>query len=251
MTNLTDGQLKHCDKRIVEAFNKFISGEFSVALGRIKSLEDTILKLQDVVNEQKVVIDGQVTEIVNLKEKEPQMVPENAWNLIEKNPAVKSGIMNMVAMERKSSQHKEKNLVIFGVKETGDTEEIKDEVMEIMDVIGMKRIVKKPRITRFKSDGCITMELDSVETKMRVLRAAKELRTSDSYKKVYINLDLTKAEYERHKELRIRQIALNRDLPNGTGNLRHGLHKFDGEDGTETCFFWGIRRDQLVRIRKR
>ena len=102
MTNLTDGQLKHCDKRIVEAFNKFISGEFSVALERIKSLEDTILKLQGVVNDQKVVIDGQATEIVNLKEKEPQMDPENAWNLIDKNPAVKSGIMNMVAIERKS-----------------------------------------------------------------------------------------------------------------------------------------------------
>ena len=192
-----------------------------------------------------------MTEIKSLNEKDLGMDPANAWNLIEKNPAVNSGIMNMVAIERKSCQQKEKNLVISGVKSTEDREEIRVEVMEIMKAIGVKNLVKKPRLTRFQSNGFITMELDSVDTKMKVLKAAKELRESDDFKEVYINLDLTKAEYERHKELRSKQFELNGNLPNSTGRLKHGLHRFDGIDGAEERFFWGIRRDQLVRIRKR
>ena len=105
-------------------------------------------------------------------------------------------------------------------------------------------------MTRYKESGPITVEFESIETKMKVLRAAKGLRESEDHKRVYINMDLTKAEMERGKELRKEQYEANDNFNLGTGNRKYGMYKFDDSEN-EVEFYWGIRRDQLVRIKRR
>ena len=200
------------------------------------------------------MIEGQATEMEKLKESEGENgVPENAknaWSVIAALPADKCDIIKMVTTERNKAQMKEKNLVVFGVKETTDKAEIKEEILRILDVIQMKRHGSNARMTRYKESGPITVEFESIETKMKVLRAAKGLRESEDHKRVYINMDLTKAEMERGKELRKEQNEANDKLNLGTGNRKYGMHKFDDSEN-EVEFYWGIRRDQLVRIKRR
>jgi len=153
-------------------------------------------------------------------------------------------------VERNTAQQKEKNLVIFGVKEISEPNVVKEEVSRILDEIGMKSHGSNAKSFRFKPNGPITVSFESKEVKMKVLKEAKNLRNTENYKKVYIHMDLTKSEMERNKELRKKQVELNMALNLGSGYLKYGMHKFrEGEDEVE--FYWGIRRNQLTRIRKR
>lgn len=260
MTKLTSEQAKQVDQRIVEgiqeSFNKIqqfkneVVIEFKEVHGRIKSLEETIARLERIIESQKNNIAEQVSEIEKLKEMEPQeQDSNNVWKLLESNPVVKSGIMGMVSVERNKIAQKEKNLVIFGVGSSDDKEKIKNDVLDILDVIGMKNLGKRAKINRHRTDGPVTIELESVEAKMRIMRVARELRSKENYKNVYINMDLTRVELERSKDLRKQQFQRNDELTLGTGRTKYGMHKF--EESVESEFYWGIRRDELVRIRRR
>jgi hypothetical protein len=55
---------------------------------------------------------------------------------------------------------------------------------------------------------------------------------------------------DRNKDLRKKQRDLNTAVTLGTGNHKYARHKFSSE-GDEEPFYWGIRRDQLTRIRRR
>ena len=65
----------------------------------------------------------------------------NVWKAIESNPAVKSSFLGMVSMERSMAQQKEKNLVVFGVKEISEPNLVKEEVSNILEAIGMKHML--------------------------------------------------------------------------------------------------------------
>ena len=116
MTNLTPLQVTQVDDRIKTAFKIFKeTGELQQALGRIEKLKES---------------EGENGVPENAK---------NAWSVIAALPAVKCDIIKMVTTERNKAQMKEKNLVVFGVKETTDKAEIKEEILRILDVIQMKR----------------------------------------------------------------------------------------------------------------
>ena len=250
MTNLTDAMTRQVDARIVEAFKTFRTNELVAALGRIKSLEETVARLELTITEQSEEIASQQKVTEELKTNGAVLEPSNVWKALESNPAVKSSFLGMVSVERNSAQQKEKNLVIFGVKEISEPNGVKEEVSSILDEIGMKRHGRNAKSFRFKPDGPITVSFESTEVKMKVLKEARNLRNSVNYKKVYIHMDLTKSEMERNKELRKQQLELNMALELGSGYLKYGMHKFsDGED--DVAFYWGIRRNQLTRIRKR
>ncbi|RNA35743.1 RNA-directed DNA polymerase from mobile element jockey-like [Brachionus plicatilis] len=283
MTNLTDAMTRQVDARIIEAFKTFLTNELVAALGRIKSLEETVARLELTITEQSEEIASQQKVTKELKTNGAVLEPSNVWKALESNPAVKSSFLGMVSVERNSAQQKEKNLVIFGVKEISEPNGVKEEVLSILDEIGMKRHgsnaksfrfkgigailqnlhrfcrlpqkVKKQLFhfvsfteqfcmkfhnARFKPDGPITVSFESTEVKMKVLKEARNLRSSVNYKKVYIYMDLTKSEMERNKELRKQQLELNMALELGSGYLKYGMHKFsDGED--DVAFYWGIR----------
>ena len=247
---MTPEQVKQVDARISKAFDHFIDSRMADALGRIKSLEETIVKLESRIKDQDNTINSQKIITDELKDKEVDMEPTNVWKALEANPVVKSSFFGMVQVERNMAQQKERNLVIFGVKEISEPTEVKEEVTEILDAIGMKRHARNAKTMRWTENGPITVSFESTEVKMRVLKEARKLRNSEEYKKVYIHLDLTKTEMDRNKELRREQLRLNTAFILGDGYLKYGMHKFSAE-GDEEAFYWGIRRDQLVRIKKR
>ena len=180
----------------------------------------------DISNQQKV------TEA--LKTNGAALEPTNVWKAIESNPAVKSSFLGMVSMERSMAQQKEKNLVIFGVKEISEPSLVREEVSNILEAIGMKQHAQHVRTTRFRANGPVTVEFQSVETKMKVLRVAKSLKDSEAYKKVFIHMDLTKAEMERNKELRKLQFERNSAFTLGSGNRKYGMYKFGKSGGGDS-----------------
>ena len=250
MTNLTQQQEAQVDSRISKAFKLFQDNGLAEALGRIKSLEDTVAILMRTIDQQNGIIENQRIIANELQTMGAAAEPSNVWAALESNPAVKSSFLGMVSVERNMAQQKEKNLVIFGVEEISEPRQVKEKVTDILDKIGMKRHARNAKTIRFRPEGPITVSFESTEVKMKVLKEARRLRDMVDYKKVYIHLDLTKSEMDRNKDLRKKQRELNTALTLGTGNHKYGMHKFSSE-GVEEPFYWGTRRDQLTRIRRR
>ncbi|RNA04642.1 hypothetical protein BpHYR1_049815 [Brachionus plicatilis] len=209
ITNLTDAMTRQVDARIIKAFKTFRTNELVAALGRIKSLEETVARLELTITEQ----------------------VEDPWG--------STGTVKCVEGAGVESGSKVK-LFGYGISEISEPNGVKEEVLSILDEIGMKRHGINAKSFRFKPDGPITVCFESTEVKMKVLKEARNLRNSVNYKKVYIHMDLTKSEMERNKELRKQQFELNMALELGSGYLKYGMHKFsDGED--DAAFYWGIR----------
>ena len=257
MTNLTPLQ--------VTAVGVLIKAEVDKVLGRIKSLEDQVKAL-------KKTIEKQGTEIVELKEKlEAQdtkiddeitklsstAVPENVWNTIASNPAVKSGIINMVTTENNKILRKEKNLVIMEKKvASGGTKKIKsgieavlvkEEIVKIFAAIGLENTVVDPddiRLIRKDADSPILMVFKDVKAKMEVLKLAKKLKGS-TFDGVYINNDLTKEEAATEKILRAEMLELNSKLSKGSEHMKYEEKRINEKNYK---WWWGVRSGQLRKI---
>ena len=128
-------------------------------------------------------------------------------------------------------------------------------VKPIMNELGIESDdFSESKIKRFKSKesgkpGQILMECDSKETKMSILKAAKNFKNNTAYKSIYINNDLTHAQLELEKKLRKERNEKNSSLPEtGPNNLKYGLHVF-GDSGVESKFYWGIRNGELKKIK--
>ena len=106
MTNLTQSQLN--------AVGVLVKAEMDKVLGRIKSLEDQVKALQSKIGDQEAEIDELKDKLDEQDTKNDD--PKNFWNTIANNPAVKSGIINMVTTENNEILRKEKNLVIMEKK---------------------------------------------------------------------------------------------------------------------------------------
>ena len=84
---------------------------------------------------------------------------------------------------------------------------------------------------------------------MEILKAAKNLNQHDEYKKIYINNDYTSAQLEANKKQRLDRNELNAKFTLfGTNGLNYGLHKF-GNDEAPSKFFWGIRNNEIRKIK--
>jgi hypothetical protein len=116
-----------------------------------------------------------------------------------------------------------------------------------LDEITVKRFNSSKNPTNSKPPP-IQVALKSKEDKLKVLKAAKKLKTSSSHKGIFINPDYTKLEMEATKKLNAERNKLNENLPNEENGKKYGLHKF-GNDESQSKFFWGIRDFQLTRIK--
>ena len=189
MTNLTQSQLN--------AVGVLVKAEMDKVLERIKSLEDQVRALQSKIGDQEAEIDELKDKLDEQDTKNDD--PKNVWNTIASNPAVKSGIINMVTAENNEILRKEKNLVIMEKKvEKGgkrkiksgiQAELVKGEIVKIFAAIGLESTEVDPdeiRLIRKDTDSPILMVFKDVKVKMKVLKLAKNLKGSD-FDGVYIN----------------------------------------------------------------
>ena len=113
--------------------------------------------------------------------------------------------------------------------------------------------VNSVKINRFKSKNNdkktpVQVVFSMEEDKMKVLKAAKSLKSNSKYTGVYINPDLTKLEIAATKKLNQERKERNDKLPHEESGKKYGLFKF-GTDANETKYFWGIRDFQLTKIK--
>ena len=87
----------------------------------------------------------------------------------------------------------------------------------------------------------VKVQFDSVKGKLRVLRAAKNL-------KVFINQDLTPTELAVQNQLRSERETRNDQLEEtDQSGRKYGTHKFGGQ--TATKLYWVTRSGELKRIK--
>ena len=181
----------------------------------------------------------------------------NFWNNLPKN--VSNEISNIATRETKNQNKKEKNLIVFGIPESTETEpqakidSDKTAIETILEKIGVDVSMNNTKIIRFKrkansTQGIVLVECENVEKKVEILRAARKLRESAEHKNVYINQDLTEAEQAEDKKLRKERDEKNAILPNIINNKKYGMHKF-GDDASESKFYWGIRNGVVRKIK--
>ena len=112
----------------------------------------------------------------------------------------------------------------------------------------IKVIRLKNRSTDTKP-GRILLECKNKEQKTDILKAAKNLKSQEKIKHIFINNELTSAQVEQEKKLTLDRNERNSKLSEiGRNNFKYGVYKF-GQDLNDSKFFWGIRNGDLGRIK--
>jgi hypothetical protein len=151
-------------------------------------------------------------------------------------------IVNAISSEQKEKVKKEKNVVVFGLKESSrkSKDEIKEDddegISELFDAIGLEKsnIVKHFRLNSGDKSkpGPLVIELVDSSYQKQVLSVARDLNKIEAYKnKVFINPDLT---YRQRASLKLLLSERKR------------LNKIE-EDKSST-FRFVIRNDMLQKI---
>ena len=134
-------------------------------------------------------------------------------------------------------------------KDKESIDEILTEIGIIDTVDQLKKITRLKKTTTGGKPGNILLECVNKEQKLSILKAARGLRESARYKDVYINSDLTSAQLEQGKKLRLERNDRNSKLTlTDDRNLKYGLHKF-GDDQAESKYYWGIRNGEIKKIK--
>ena len=159
-----------------------------------------------------------------------------------------------MAKESNDKIKKENNILISGLTESTsrDKDEIdqfdKDCVSNLLVKIGSD-IEKVHRITRLKKINATKPAITLVEFKNKddqqsAIINSKNLKSDEQYKQIFINKDLTQAEAQLEKELRLERNKLNATLTDGDGRLKYGTTT-EGK-----TYYWGIRWGSVKKIDK-
>ena len=153
-------------------------------------------------------------------------------------------LLNVVSEENKQRKKKEKNVIIFGLKEseknsiTEKKEDDMSEIEQICQVLGVENTVEGAFRLNAKDTNKpkpLVMVLKDRETRNKFLQAAKRLRDSNEFKSVFLGPDLTEAQRLKHKEL-----VKIRDKKN---------EKMSNEEKDKKI--WCIRDNEVVQLNKR
>ena len=228
------------------------------------ALQERVTKLEEELKLKDLTINDLNKKVAELENKPQSMnAPAEFWSKFPKEASV--GIASLIAKEKSDCSKKEKNLIIFGLAEPSATEpqdktsEDTEMVTKLLKELKIEIKVDAIKIIRFNNKTSSTTApasnprpvkicFDSVENKLRVLKAAKTLKDSSDFKKVFINQDLTQTELAIQIQLRKERNTKNDQLQEMDSNGRkYGLHKFGGQ--IDTKFYWGIRNGEIKRIK--
>ncbi len=167
-----------------------------------------------------------------------------AWNLVVSKNKAKSqqqiDIINTVTKENKDRERRDKNVIIFGIKEstkTDITEKKADDLEEVQKLADNVHIVKDNivRLFRIKSKSGLSPII--VELKDSGIRNEFIKRTHRKFKDIYVNPDLTESQRNLDKQLREECHKLNEPL-----NLK--------ENWNNVTEYYVIRNNEVIKIRK-
>ena len=145
-----------------------------------------------------------------------------------------------MANETKERDKRENNLVIFGLKESAlsdksqaiaeDKQNIELIMQKLNVKVNIKNVIKLKSNNGYKAPYVVI--LNDKSERNSVLKKAKELKKDKTYENVFINPDLT--ESERYKSKLLREECKKRNNDN--------IEKDD--------YYFGIRNDKVIRIKK-
>jgi hypothetical protein len=220
MTSLSEDKINN----LINAAIKLATDELKA---KIKTLEDHIAN----INNQLVV------------ERNKTIQPKPLFSDIAKKniqlSETEKNYLNAVNTESQSQSKKEKNIIIFGLNETGNIETDKLSVINLFKSIDLNEssIVNTKRFSKGVNQndkpGLILVELKSKSDVQLAISANKKVRENNIYKNLFINQDFTVAQRAQYKKLRDERTDLNKNLPKNNNE------------------YWGIRNFMLIKIKKK
>jgi hypothetical protein len=217
--------------------------ELTAALEAIALLTIRIEKLEKTNSEQ----EAKITELQNKTGGAAAVANgEKTWAMLFNNKKSDGHLklLNVVSEENKQRNKKEKNVIIFGLKEseknsiTEKKEDDMSEIEQICQVLGVENTVEGAFRLNAKYTNKpkpLVMVLKDREARNKFLQAAKRLRDSNEFKSVFLGPDLTEAQRLKHKEL-----VKIRDKKN---------EKMSNEEKDKKI--WCIRDNEVVQLNKR
>jgi hypothetical protein len=201
-----------------------------------KLFEDLALKVGLLEDENRALKD-QVKDLLEFKTLANSRSTATPSAISVNSSTVAIPIVTSITREESEKKKREKNIIIFGMNVSIDGSSDSDSVNLLFDNIGADKS-KIKNILRLKqsSNGSIAppviVELCEVNDKFAILKAAYSNKTKIN--NIFVNLDLTKMEQAKAKELRIQRKSLN-DLITDKSSSDH---------------YFGIRGDLVVKIMK-
>jgi hypothetical protein len=157
-----------------------------------------------------------------------------------------------VHREIKESKIIETNMIVSGIPEASNGSEEEKAAHDKTSVEALLTALETPlyemkRFKRVKTNNekpnLILIEFGEAVTLPSALRKAKNLRTNDKFKGVYVNKDMTRTERIIEKRLRDERNWKNKEemKETGGGEWPRGLYE-------SRLFHWGIRSGEVRRI---
>ena len=225
---------KDTQNAIKEAIEE-IRNEFA---SRIENVENENKRLNAEVMELRKLLDNKTQQNKPLFSSLIKKTSEGAPPISESETRV----INAISAEQKEKVKKEKNVIVFGLKESNrkEKQEIKEDddesIGKVFDAIGLdkSKIVKHYRLKSKDTTkpGPLVLEIVESSYQKQVLSVARDLNAVEEYKnRVFINPDLTYRERASLKLLLGERKRLNKE-----------------EENKNSTFRFVIRNDLLERI---
>ena len=167
-----------------------------------------------------------------------------AWNLVVSKNKAKSqqqiDIINTVTKENKDRERRDKNVIIFGIKESTKTDITEKKADDLVEIHKLTDNVNKDqdnivRLFRIKSKSGVSPII--VEFKDSGIRNEFIKRTHRKFQDIYVNPDLTESQRNLDKQLREKCRKLNEPL-----KLKENWSNVDE--------YYVIRNNEVIKIRK-
>ena len=175
---------------------------------KVIQVQDKLLQSQ---NEQLARLESAVE--VTVQETVQKEILE--FSAVVKNDAgkMKDSLKNVVK-DAIEEEDRSKNLIIFGLAEE-NLEDLNGKIENIFAEFEEKPTFEASRIGKIEEEKVrpVKVTLRNSGTVLRFLGAAKKLKTSTTYSKVYLSPDRTRKEQEKHRKLVIERRQLAKDDP--------------------------------------
>ncbi len=231
-------------KKIEQSFEKF-EGELMTKLEELgnKIKESVINCVSELV--RKEINSKESTDLSNVWLNRSVLNKEKVGDGKDRMRETQLAVLDGAAEEVKERERRKRNFIIFGLNKSDKTEaeeRHKDDKKNVEGIMNYLKLndVEIEKIIRFRDKKNsiedekippVLVILKNENDRKRVLSVSKELKKSNSFKKVFISADQTLAERSSYQALR-----LERDTKQA--------------EEMDKGFFWAIRGKDVVRIKK-
>lgn len=239
MANLVFDLVKQFQK-CVQLLSK-ASAEVELSQREAKSAADEIISLQRDLLECKTLQIEDFQVMVNDKlEKTLKTELKTYSEAVSKNTHgesltirnIKTVVKNAVKNAASSSE-REKNLIVFGLEDDSNDEPLHYKVEEMLSALNQKSRFEAIRIGSTVGKRPVKVSFDRSETVYDIMKVAKNLKTDEKYRNVYLSMDRTPEQRAERKKLVEKMKAKIKEHPNRKFYIKSGTVHCEAEEEAE------------------